>query len=186
MGVGDHIAVGGHDDAGADGGTVPLLGHHQHGGGIHLGIDLLGRQLRAMAAGDGQLHRRIVVVHPGDGGVVVGKDVHDAAGVVVFAVIGAAVVLGLAQDGEQHHDHCHHRHDAQEDPEAQALFLLGRLGRRGTDAFRQRLMVDVVIHHLLPLLGNVPIHHLLWFVSVSQFIHMCITSRCCGGKSAAG
>ena len=193
MGVGDHITVSRHDDAGAHGGAViPLIGHHHHHGGVHPGKDLRGRQLVAEGVQHRHPQRGVVAVHFGNGGVVVGVDIRDAAGVVAavasaaVTVIDGAVRPAAQQRGKDQH-HRQSAHNAQKDPQAAALFLLGHglLGRCGADAFRKRLAVHVVIYHLVPLPGRIPAYHLLWFVSISQFIHVLFPFRCCGVKSIA-
>ena len=182
MGVGNNIAVGAHDHAGTHRGALTLFGHHQYGGGIHLGIDLLRRQFLAVAGGNGQLPRRVVIGVPRDGSRAVRENVDDAAGIIVIRLrFLRLAALAKYRGQHQHHDHQHH--DAKENPKARALS--GRFGRCGPHAFRQRLVMDVVIHHLRPLSGNVPIHHLLRFVSVSHFIHCLFPFRCYEATSAA-
>ena len=182
MGVGDHIAVGAHNHAGPHRGALTLFGHHQNGGGIHLGVDLLSCQLLAVTAGDGQLPGGGVICVPRYRGVAVRENVDDAAGVAVIRLCFLRLAAPTKYRGQhQHHDH--QRHDAQKDP--QACALPGRFGRCGPHTFRQRPVMDIAIHHLRPLPGNVPIHHLLRFVSVSHFIHCLFPFRCYEATSAA-
>ena len=158
VGIGDDVPVGGHDDAGADGGAVCLLGHHGDHGGIHLGIYLLSRQGLALGVLAGQAHA-LIPLDAGDGGGLAAENVHNAAGVVAVAV-GQGPLLAAApgEDRRQHHrrhGHCHHRQGDPQPQAAAALFLFGGLL---PDALGHGGALDIVIDHLpaLRLLGGIP------------------------------
>ena len=168
MGVGDDIPVGGHDDAGADGGPLRLLGHHGDHGGVHLGIYLLGRQGLALGVPAGQAHAG-VSLNPGNAGGLAAENVHNAAGVVAVAVGQGpmlAAAAAAAQYGRQHHSRHRHRQHGQGDPQPQTAAALLLFGGLLPDVLGHGVPLDIVADHLpaLGLLGNVPGDYLLRFL----------------------
>ena len=165
MGVGDDIPVGGHDDAGADGGPLRLLGHHRDHGGVHLGIYLLGRQGLALGVPAGQAHAG-ASLDPGNAGGLAAENVHNAAGVVAVAVGQGpmlAAAAAAAQYGRQHHRRHRHRQHGQGDPQPQTAAALLLFGGLLPHVLGHGVPLDIVADHLpaLGLLGNVPGDYLL-------------------------
>ena len=111
MGVGDDVAIFTHNDARSHGSTVKLLRHHQHGGGVTFGIDLLDGQLLTLLpqyfyAGVG------IIGVTGNVGAVVGENVHNAAGLAVLVPVLGGSIAYIPQHKGQHDHHNDQRHKA--------------------------------------------------------------------------
>ena len=169
VGIGDHIAVGGQDDAGTHKGLLAGGGHHHHGGGAHLAVNLLGGE--GFTGFRGQRHhvRRASGVIGGDGAVVAAEHGGDGAGAAVLR--GGQVGVGSGGGGigpdKAHHAGGdageQHQHGAGgDDPHRLDAPLFG--GLAGGDASGQGRFLHIVADHLLRRRGGagIPLHYLPW------------------------